>query len=141
MLVFYCPMLRAKVFLFPSLLAQRVVSFLRFQPDLYLYYYLLYQLYYLFLYSLSLHLDRFAVCPHRQPYLFQNLIRLSTLHFLSCSRYAVEAFQRIQRYCPPQGLNNLCQRVYETNRDRLTLPCLYPCEQPQEIRLLYSRWH
>jgi len=141
MLVFYYPMLRARVFLFPSLLAQRVVSFLRFQPDLYLYYYLLYQLYYLFLYSLSLHLDRFAVCPHRQPCLFQNSIRLSTLHFWGCSRYAVEAFRRIQRYCPPQELNNLCQQVYETNRDMLTLPYLYPCEQPQETRLLYSRWH
>ena len=141
MLVFYSPMLRARVFLFPSLLAQRVVSFLQFQPDLYLSYYLFYLLYYLFLYSLSLHLDRFALCPHRQPYLFQNSIRLSTLHFLSGSRYAVEVFQKIQMYCPPQELNNLCQRVYETNRDRLTLPCLYLCEQPQEIRQWYSRWH
>ena len=136
MLVFYCSMLRAKVFLFPLLLVDSMTK-----SNQYLSHYLLYLLYYLFLYSLSLHLDRFAVCPHRQPYLFQNLIRLSTLHFLSCSRYAVEAFQRIQRYYPPQGLNNLCQRVYETNRDRLTLPCLYLCEQPQETRLLYSRWH
>ena len=136
MLVFYCPMLRARVFLFPLLLVDSMT-----QPDQYLSHYLLYQLYYLFLYSLSLHLDRFAVCPHRQPYLFQNSIRLSTVHFLCCSRYAVEAFQRIQRCYPPQELNNLCQRVYETNRDMLTLPYLYPCEQPQEIMLLCSRWH
>ena len=136
MLVFYYPMLRARVFLFPLLLVDSMTK-----SNQYLSHYLLYQLYYLFLYSLSLHLDRFAVCPHRQPCLFQNSIRLSTLHFWGCSRYAVEAFRRIQRYCPPQELNNLCQQVYETNRDMLTLPYLYPCEQPQEIMLLCSRWH
>ena len=54
MLVFYCPMLRARVFLFPLLLVDSMT-----QPDQYLSHYLLYQLYYLFLYSLSLHLDRF----------------------------------------------------------------------------------